>query len=78
MRSSTLSTKANNLATGGVPNIFVTSAGLFMGHEVHNNSRGSSRIGSGREIVRTLTGRNASGQEVFKISRVGSGHPDPT
>ena len=38
-----------------------------------------SRVGWGRVVsCRVGSGRVGSGREIFKISRVGSGHPDPT
>ena len=40
-----------------------------------SKSRGSGRVGS-KGALQNLAGRVGSGQEVFKISRVGSG-PDP-
>ena len=39
-------------------------------------AHGSPRVGSGD--FRKITGWVGSGQELFKISRVWAGHPDPT
>ena len=46
--------------------------------EVSKTSQVESGVASQEVGILTLMDRVGSGQEVFKISRVGSLHPDPT